>query len=135
MRTSPNGLFFASEIKSLRAAGIPLPTDPEALKLYFLLGYVPDPYSAYQTVRKLEPGSWLLYRADGSVTRGRYWNLPAPECPRAARLLARGHLSTPPPDFRRSGAAALDSGRAAGRVSERRHRFQPGSGVHGAPVA
>jgi len=75
----PEGLFFASEIKSLRAAGIPLPTDPEALKLYFLLGYVPDPYSAYQTVRKLEPGSWLLYRADGSVTRGRYWNLPVPE--------------------------------------------------------
>src|SRR5580700_11978849 len=29
----PNGLFFASEIKSLRAAGIPLPNDPEALKL------------------------------------------------------------------------------------------------------
>ncbi len=75
----PEGLFFASEIKSLRAAGIPLPTDPEALKLYFLLGYVPDPYSAYQTVRKLEPGSWLLYRADGTVTRGRYWNLPVPE--------------------------------------------------------
>ncbi len=73
------GLFFASELKCLRAAGIPLPTDPEALKLYFLLGYIPDPYSAYQTVRKLEPGSWLLYRADGSVSRGRYWNLPEPE--------------------------------------------------------
>ncbi len=75
----PNGLFFASEIKSLRAAGIPLPTNPEALKLYFLLGYIPEPYSAYQTVRKLEPGSWLLYRADGSVSRGRYWNMPEPE--------------------------------------------------------
>ena len=75
----PNGLFFASEIKSLRAAGIPLPTDPEALKLYFLLGYIPEPYSAYQTVRKLEPGSWLLYHADGSVSRGRYWNMPEPE--------------------------------------------------------
>ena len=75
----PNGLFFGSEIKTLRAAGIPLPTDPEALKLYFLLGYIPEPYSAYQTVRKLDPGSWLLYRADGSVTRGRYWNMPEPE--------------------------------------------------------
>ncbi len=75
----PNGLFFASEIKSLRAAGIPLPTNPEALKMYFLLGYIPEPYSAYQTVRKLEPGSWLLYRADGSVSRGRYWNMPEPE--------------------------------------------------------
>jgi asparagine synthase (glutamine-hydrolysing) len=75
----PNGLFFGSEIKSLRAAGIPLPTDPEALKLYFLLGYIPDPYSAYRTVRKLEPGSWLLYHSDGSVSRGRYWNMPEPE--------------------------------------------------------
>ena len=73
------GLFFASEIKSLRAAGLPLSPDPEALKLYFLLGYIPEPYSAYQTVRKLEPGSWLLYRANGSVIRGRYWNMPQPE--------------------------------------------------------
>jgi asparagine synthase (glutamine-hydrolysing) len=31
----PEGLFFGSEIKSLRAAGIDLPPDPEALKLYF----------------------------------------------------------------------------------------------------
>ena len=97
----PEGLFFASEIKSLRAAGISLPTDPEALKLYFLLGYVPDPYSVYQTVRKLEPGSWLLYRADGSVARGRYWNLPAPEAhekPEASRrrrpVNASARLST-----------------------------------------
>jgi asparagine synthase (glutamine-hydrolysing) len=73
------GLYFGSEIKCLRAAGIDLPTDPEALKLYFLLGYIPDPYSAYQTVRKLEPGCWLLYRADGSVSRGRYWSVPEPE--------------------------------------------------------
>jgi asparagine synthase (glutamine-hydrolysing) len=73
------GLYFGSEIKCLRAADIDLPTDPEALKLYFLLGYIPDPYSAYRTVRKLEPGSWLLYRADGSVNRGRYWNMPVPE--------------------------------------------------------
>ena len=74
-----DGLFFASEIKSLRAAGLPLSPDSEALKLYFLLGYIPEPYSAYQTVRKLNPGSWLLYRADGSVSRGRYWNMPEPE--------------------------------------------------------
>ena len=74
-----NGLFFGSEIKCLRAAGIPLPTDPDALKLYFLLGYIPEPYSAYQSVRKLDPGSWLLYRADGTVTSGRYWNMPEPE--------------------------------------------------------
>jgi len=75
----PQGLFFGSEIKCLHAAGIDLPTDPEALKLYFLLGYIPDPYSAYQTVRKLEPGCWLLYRADGSVSQGRYWRMPEPE--------------------------------------------------------
>ena len=130
-----DGCIFASEIKSLRAAGIRSPTDPEALKLYFLLGYIPEPYSAYQTVRKLEPGSWLLYRADGSVSRGRYWNMPAAGVPRASRLFARGCLSTRPPDLRRSGAAALDCGRAARRVSERRHRLQPGGGLHGAPVA
>ena len=74
----PEGLFFGSEIKSLRAAGIDLPPDPEALKLYFLLTYIPDPYSAFKTVRKLEPGGWLLYRADGTVSTGRYWRMPEP---------------------------------------------------------
>lgn len=74
----PQGLFFASEIKCLRAAGLPLTPDREALRWYFQLQYIPEPLTAFQGVRKLEPGGWMVYRADGSTTQGRYWELPVP---------------------------------------------------------
>jgi asparagine synthase (glutamine-hydrolysing) len=74
----PSGLYFASEIKCLRAAGIPLTIDPEALRLYLQLQYIPDPWSAYKEVKKLPPGSWLTCSLDGDVKQGRYWRLPVP---------------------------------------------------------
>jgi asparagine synthase (glutamine-hydrolysing) len=74
----PQGLYFASELKCLRTAGIPLDVDAEALRLYFRFSYIPDPLSPFTQVKKLEPGSWLTYSANGAVHRGRYWKLPAP---------------------------------------------------------
>ncbi|MGI8988828.1 MAG: asparagine synthase (glutamine-hydrolyzing), partial [Bryobacteraceae bacterium] len=74
----PTGLYFASELKCLRAAGVPLDLDTEALRLYFQFGYVPDPWTAFRSCRKLEPGCWLECDADGTVREGRYWRLPAP---------------------------------------------------------
>jgi asparagine synthase (glutamine-hydrolysing) len=74
----PNGLYFGSELKCLRAAGIPLDVDAEALRQYFRFSYIPDPLSPFEQVKKLEPGSWLLYSHTGQVRRGRYWTLPAP---------------------------------------------------------
>jgi asparagine synthase (glutamine-hydrolysing) len=74
----PEGLYFASELKCLRRAGIPLDIDPEALRLYFRFSYIPDPLSPFEQVKKLEPGSWLIYSASGQVRKGRYWTLPAP---------------------------------------------------------
>jgi asparagine synthase (glutamine-hydrolysing) len=78
----PEGLYFGSELKCLRAAGVPLEHDREALQLYFLLNYIPDPWTPYLAVRKLTPGGWLRYRADAGtedarVEQGRYWSLPA----------------------------------------------------------
>jgi asparagine synthase (glutamine-hydrolysing) len=52
-----DGLYFGSELKCLRAAGVPLEHDREALQLYFLLGYVPDPWTPYVGIRKLPPGA------------------------------------------------------------------------------
>ncbi len=72
----PGGLYFASELKCLRAAGVPLETDEEAWRLYFLFGYIPDPSSPYRAVRKLMPGCWLRYRVGGQLERVRYWRLP-----------------------------------------------------------
>ncbi len=74
----PEGLYFGSELKCLRVAGVPLDIDHEALQLYFLFNYIPDPWSPYQAVRKLPPGGWLRYYASGRTEQGRYWQLPAP---------------------------------------------------------
>ena len=74
----PEGLFFASELKCLRAAGIPLELDRDALRLYFQFNYVPDPYTPFVSVRKLPAGHWLEYGRDGSFRCQRYWRLPPP---------------------------------------------------------
>ena len=74
----PEGLFFGSELKCLRAAGVPLEVDSEALRLYLQFSYIPDPWSPYRAVRKLPAGSWMRYRADGRVEQGKYWSLPEP---------------------------------------------------------
>lgn len=73
----PEGLYFGSEIKCLRAAGVPLEIDEEALRLYFQFNYIPDPFSAFSAIRKLPPGSWLSYSQDGNLRIERYWKPPA----------------------------------------------------------
>jgi asparagine synthase (glutamine-hydrolysing) len=72
----PGGIYFGSELKCLRAAGVPLEEDREALRLYFQFGYIPDPFSAFLAVRKLKPGCWLEYGMDGEIRHGRYWRMP-----------------------------------------------------------
>jgi asparagine synthase (glutamine-hydrolysing) len=74
----PRGIYFASELSSLRQVGVPLDIDPEALRLYFQFSYIPEPLSAFRSVRKLAPGGWLQYGPDGAVREGRYWRLPPP---------------------------------------------------------
>ncbi|MDQ6664820.1 MAG: asparagine synthase (glutamine-hydrolyzing) [Acidobacteriota bacterium] len=74
----PTGLYFGSELKCLRVAGVPLDLDNEALRLYFEFGYVPDPWTAFRSCRKLMPGCWLECDANGTIREGRYWRLPAP---------------------------------------------------------
>jgi asparagine synthase (glutamine-hydrolysing) len=74
----PGGLYFASELKALRTAGVPLQIDSEALRFYFQFCYIPDPQSPFQHIRKLPPGGWMIYGQDGRVSQGRYWRLPPP---------------------------------------------------------
>jgi asparagine synthase (glutamine-hydrolysing) len=73
-----HGLYFASELKSLRRAGVPLDLDREALQLYFWLNFIPDPWSPFRAIRKLAPGGWLRYDVQGGLEEGRYWTLPCP---------------------------------------------------------
>lgn len=75
----PEGIYFASELKCLFETGVPLDLEPRALRLYFQFGYIPDPWTPYQSVRKLSPGAWLRYQAgSGRLTEGRYWTVPQP---------------------------------------------------------
>ncbi|HYG62949.1 MAG TPA: asparagine synthase (glutamine-hydrolyzing) [Thermoanaerobaculia bacterium] len=70
-------LGFASELKSLLAAGLAAPEiDPEALDLYLTLGYVPSPWSIVRGARKLEAGHLAVCDARG-VRIERYWDVEA----------------------------------------------------------
>lgn len=81
-----DGFYFGSELKCLRAAGVPLEMDSEAIRLYLRFGYIPDPWSAFAGVHKLPPAHWLTLSEDGKITIGRYWETPPPmedETPRS----------------------------------------------------
>ena len=74
----PDGFYFGSELKCLVTAGVPREVNDEALRLYFQFTYIPDPYTCFRAVRKLEAGCWLTYDAGGELRQGRYWRLPPP---------------------------------------------------------
>jgi asparagine synthase (glutamine-hydrolysing) len=70
-------LFFGSEIKSLLAVAPSLAdVDHEALLSYFQFGYIPDPLTAFRTIRKLPPGHLLEFKA-GQIKVSSYWDVPA----------------------------------------------------------
>jgi asparagine synthase (glutamine-hydrolysing) len=70
------GFYFASEIKSIRAAlPTPLSINKKALPLYLMLGYVPGEMTLYEGVYRLEPGSCLIYDlATGCSETFSYWS-------------------------------------------------------------
>jgi asparagine synthase (glutamine-hydrolysing) len=69
-------LLFASEIKSILAVAPELAdVNQEALLQYLYFGYVPDPITAFQSIRKLPPGHLLEFES-GQLNIRQYWNLP-----------------------------------------------------------
>jgi asparagine synthase (glutamine-hydrolysing) len=72
-------LLFASELKALRACPtFDASVSRSALTLLLRYGYVPGPYSIYEDVWKLPPGSLLTVRADAPAGNGdpeAYWSL------------------------------------------------------------
>jgi asparagine synthase (glutamine-hydrolysing) len=59
-----DGLFFASEIKPLaKGLGAPPMLDESALYFYFLLRYVPAPFSIFKGMNKVPPGHYVRFRA------------------------------------------------------------------------
>lgn len=72
--TQDGFLVFASELRAIVASGlVPLRRSNEALRSYFLYGYVPDPLSIYEGVRKLPPASVLTAPRGDEPRLCRYW--------------------------------------------------------------
>lgn len=67
---------FSSELKALTATlGGSLRIDHAALVASLLYYWVPDSRCVYHEVEKLQPGTWLRCRLDGTIQRGQYWCL------------------------------------------------------------
>lgn len=65
--STPTGKVFASELKSLRGIpGIDWSLDPEAISAYLTLLYAPGELTPAKGVRKLLPGTFAEWRADGT---------------------------------------------------------------------
>jgi asparagine synthase (glutamine-hydrolysing) len=69
-----DGLGFASEIKSLIAGGIVSPSlDPVSAELFLAFGYVPGPRTLFAGVRKLLPGTTMVWQDGQVVAEETYW--------------------------------------------------------------
>lgn len=67
--------WFASELKSLRAAGVlGRRLRPDAIAQFLCLRYVAEPNCVFEGVQKLPPAHWLHLR-DGRLVLQRYWSL------------------------------------------------------------
>ncbi len=65
--STPDGLAFASEVKSLLAGGlVRAELDPLGAELFLAHGFVPGPYTLFAGVRKLEPAA-LMVCEDGKI--------------------------------------------------------------------
>jgi asparagine synthase (glutamine-hydrolysing) len=74
----PDGMAFASSIESLLAAGASRDVDSEALAQYLRFYRVPEPRTAYRSVRALPPGHTVLIDIErGERQTRRFYSLPA----------------------------------------------------------
>src|SRR4051812_2753030 len=97
LHESAGALYFSSEIKALlRVPGIAARVDLSSVWDYLAYRYVPGQKTMFTGIRKLMPGSMLVWEA-GRVRETRYWIPPdrepwsaeAPPAGAAAELLSR----------------------------------------------
>lgn len=67
--------FFGSELKALKAhPRFQAEINRDALALFFRHNCIPAPYSIYQGIYKLPPGTVLTWKEDGNLTPVPYWS-------------------------------------------------------------
>jgi asparagine synthase (glutamine-hydrolysing) len=73
--SAPERIVFASELRAFLALpDFPRTLDRRAVGQYLTFGYVPDPQSVFQGVRKLPPGHVLTRDRDGQISLTCYWS-------------------------------------------------------------
>ena len=73
----PSSFAFASEIKCLQVLdSIPAALNPRAVLNFFTLGYINEPHSIYQHVKKLPPGTVCVVEENWAPQISEYWRLP-----------------------------------------------------------
>lgn len=103
-------LLFGSDLAALQVhPAFEAAIDPEAIGLMLRYLYVPEPWSAYQGIRKVMPGTYVVVRpADETERTVRYWDTLA--------MAAQGHASP----FQGGPEAAVDAlERVLGEAIER----------------
>ena len=76
---TPEALYFGSEMKSILAADcVERRLDLQALKDLFTLGFVVGPKTMLTSIRRLQPGHYLLFKG-GDVSFHQYWDVNFPE--------------------------------------------------------
>lgn len=69
------GLWFASELKALLAAGLKPEIDPASVASFLRFGYVPTPYSIFRGVTKVKAGEIVTIDAARTITHRSYWSV------------------------------------------------------------
>jgi asparagine synthase (glutamine-hydrolysing) len=76
IRENSNGLFFASEIKSLeQIPDFRSELDYASIYHYLTYRYVPAPHTLFEDVHKLMPGCFLIWK-NGKIRQERYYSPP-----------------------------------------------------------
>jgi len=85
-----NGNFvFASEIKALlQHPAVTRELNLKGLHKYLAYEYVPAPHTIFKSIKKLEPGHYLLY-CDGKIVTSQYWDIPIEDHPISDRTEAQ----------------------------------------------
>ena len=73
--SNAQGLWFASELKALVAAGLKFEIDPASVASFLRFGYVPTPYSIFRGVTKIKAGEIVTIDAGRSITHRQYWSV------------------------------------------------------------
>ncbi|WP_165314154.1 XrtA/PEP-CTERM system amidotransferase [Vibrio ziniensis] len=77
--TAKGQLVFASELKALVAhPDIDITLRNEMTEEFLMFGYIPDPYTAYKNIYKLDAAHYLLITPEAKVTQTKYWDLSTP---------------------------------------------------------